>query len=143
MLDVTGLIITFNERENIGRSLASLRWLPSIIVLDSFSTDETCDIARGFGNVRIKQRVFDSFAQQCNYGLSLIETPWALSFDADYICSSELAGEISGLNEEATIAGYSTGFRYCVFGHPLRSTIYPNRIVLYRRSLAHYDNEGH
>jgi len=66
-----------------------------------------------------------------------------LSFDADYICSVELAQEISGLIEDRSIAGYSVAFRYCVFGYPLRSTIYPDRIVLYQRALGRYRNEGH
>ena len=143
MLDLTGLIITFNERANIGRTLATLQWVPSIIVVDSFSTDETCDIARAFPNVRVEQHQFESFAQQCNYGLSLIVSPWALSFDADYLCPVSLAQEISGLVEEGDIVGYSVAFRYCVFGYPLRSTIYPDRVVLYRRALAQYRNDGH
>ena len=58
MFDVTGLIITFNERANIGRTLATLQWVPSIIVVDCSSTDETCDIARAFPNVRVEQHQF-------------------------------------------------------------------------------------
>lgn len=143
MLEVTGLIITYNERENITRTLRSLRWLPQIVVLDSFSTDETCEIARTFPNVRIEQCVFESFARQCNYGLTLIDSEWVLSFDADYVCPPELVSEIAQLKDNATITGYSVGFRYNVYGHALRSTLYPDRVVLYRRDLAHYEDEGH
>jgi glycosyltransferase involved in cell wall biosynthesis len=143
VLDLTGLILTFNEKENIATTLAALHWVPRIVVLDSFSTDETCEIVHRFPNARMEQRAFDSFAQQCNYGLSLIASPWVLSFDADYLCPPELAQEILQLIEDPHIAGYSAGFRYCVYGHPLRSTIYPDRVVLYRRLLALYQNEGH
>jgi glycosyltransferase involved in cell wall biosynthesis len=143
MLDVTGLIITFNECENIGRCLDRLQWLTQIIVLDSFSTDGTCDIARSFPNVRVEQHEFDSFAHQCNYGLSLVSSAWVLSFDADYLLATELATEIRDLKEDADIAGYSAGFRYCVYGKALRATIYPHRTVLYRRKSAVYYDEGH
>jgi hypothetical protein len=41
------------------------------------------------------------------------------------------------------VAGYSVEFRYCIFGHSLRSSVYPPRTVLYRRRLARYRDEGH
>ena len=46
MIDVTPLILTFNERENIGRTLAALSWAEQIVIIDSFSTDETIAIAK-------------------------------------------------------------------------------------------------
>jgi hypothetical protein len=89
------------------------------------------------------QRCFDSFAAQCNFGLSQITTEWVLSIDADYVLTPELIAEIGALDPKADVAGYSVGFRYCVSGHPLRSTLYPPRTVLYRRQLAKYHDEGH
>jgi glycosyltransferase involved in cell wall biosynthesis len=143
VLQLTGLILTFNEKENIGRTLEGLRWVSHIIVLDSFSSDETCNIASAYDNVRIVRRSFDSFAGQCNYGLSLVETPWMLSLDADYVCSREFADEILALDDDKEVAGFSVAFRYCVFGYPLRNSIYPDRVILYRRELAAYHDEGH
>jgi glycosyltransferase involved in cell wall biosynthesis len=144
MMDLTALILTYNEKENIERSVGTLSWVPNILLVDSGSTDGTRDLAsRVHRNVRIVERRFDSFASQCNFGLSQIESEWVLSIDADYIFTPELSAEIAALNPPPDVAGYSVEFRYCIFGRPLRSTVYPARTVLYRRNHAQYRDEGH
>ncbi len=140
---VTPLVLTYNEAANLGRTLGQLTSFPNVLVLDSFSDDETVAIARSYPNVTLVQRAFDSFADQCNFGLSQIETPWVLSLDADYVLTDEVIAEVRALQPDEATAGFRVSFRYCVFGRPLRSTIYPARTVLYRRERAHYRNEGH
>lgn len=140
---ITPLILTFNEAPNIRRTLGKLAWAKEILVVDSFSTDETLAIAREFPQVRVVQRKFDTFADQCNFGLSQITTDWVLSLDADYILTEELVEEIKLLDAGEALNGYATRFKYCIFGRPLRSTLYPPRTVLYRRERAEYRNEGH
>src|SRR5437773_2594129 len=56
--EITPLVLTFNERENLPRTLAHLDWASQIVVLDSFSTDETCELARGHPRVTLLQRQF-------------------------------------------------------------------------------------
>ena len=142
--EMTPLILTFNEAPNIGRTLAALSWARESVIIDSGSTDRTIEYARaGYPNVRVVEREFDSFANQCNFGLSQIESEWVLSLDADYIVTPELSAEIAALNPPTDMAGYSVEFRYCIFGRPLRSTVYPARTVLYRRQCARYRDEGH
>jgi len=144
MRDLTALIITFNERENIERTIAALSWVERIVIVDSFSTDDTIALARAMRpDVIVVERAFDSFARQCNFGLEQIATSWVLSLDADYVVTAELADEIKTLEPAAQVRGFSAGFRYCVFGHRLRTTIYPPRAVLYRRDSARYEDEGH
>lgn len=142
--EITVLILTFNEAPNIVRTLQRLEWAPRILLIDSFSSDDTIALAqRAHPNVVVAQRRFDSFAQQCNFGLTQITTDWVLSLDADYVLTRELVEEIRTLDPASEVAGYSAQFRYCIFGRPLRSTIYPPRTVLYRRTLARYRDEGH
>jgi glycosyltransferase involved in cell wall biosynthesis len=142
--EITVQILTFNEAQNIERTLRQLTWARRILLLDSFSNDETTILAKAVvPNAIIMQRPFDTFAGQCNFGLSQITTEWVLSIDADYILTPELIAEIGALDPKADIAGYSVEFRYCIFGHPLRSTLYPARTVLYRRQRAKYHDEGH
>jgi glycosyltransferase involved in cell wall biosynthesis len=142
--EITPLIITFNEKENIARSIAPLSWAKQVVIVDSGSTDGTPDIARdAHPNVKIVTRDFDSFAAQCNFGLTQIETEWVLSLDADYVLTPELIQEISALESTDDLAGYAVDFCYCIFGRPLRSSVYPARAVLYRRRLASYRDEGH
>ena len=79
------MVITFNEEANIGRTLDSLRWAPHVLVIDSYSTDKTLEIVSTHSNARLVQRAFQDFADQCNFGLGHVETPWVLSIDADYV----------------------------------------------------------
>lgn len=139
---ITPLILTFNEAPNIARTLERLSWAQQVLVVDSFSTDETLDILQQHPQVRLLQRRFDSFAAQCNFGLEHIQTPWVLSLDADYVLSRQLIAEIASLDFECCDA-YSAPFVYCIYGSALRGTLYPPRTVLYRRDKAKYLDDGH
>lgn len=140
---ITPLILTYNEASNIERTLEKLTWAKKIIVIDSYSTDETLEIISTYPQVEVFQRQFDSFASQCNYGLSKIPSTWVLSLDADYILTDELINEIAHLKEEPDIYSYSVRFKYCVFGKPLRGTLLPPRKVLYNKEKAIYQDDGH
>jgi glycosyltransferase involved in cell wall biosynthesis len=142
-LKITPLILTYNEAPNLRRTLAGLAWAKDVVILDSFSTDETLVIANSFPQVRVVQRKFDSFADQCNFGLEQIRTEWVLSLDADYVLTPALVAEIGRLEAESPAAGYQARFRYCIHGRPLRGSLYPPRTVLYRQAKARYHNEGH
>jgi glycosyltransferase involved in cell wall biosynthesis len=143
VLDLTALILTFNEKENIDRTLAALHWVPRIIVLDSFSTDATCEIARSFPNVVLKQRKFDTHASQWNYGVSLAEAPWLLALDADFFVPEEFRREVESLKPSDSVVAYAAGFRFLIAGKALRSSIYPPRTVLFKRGSCQYIDEGH
>jgi glycosyltransferase involved in cell wall biosynthesis len=140
---ITPLILTYNEAANIDRTLQQLTWAKTILVLDSFSTDKTLEIVSSYPQVQVLQRTFDTFAGQCNYGLSKIDSEWVLSLDADYVLTDELIQEILTISDDPTINGYSVRFKYCVFGKPLRSTLLPPRKVLYRQIKAVYQDDGH
>ncbi|MFN7716224.1 MAG: glycosyltransferase family 2 protein [Pseudanabaenaceae cyanobacterium] len=153
------LILTYNEAPNIARTLAKLSWAKRIVVIDSFSTDETLEILAQCPQVVVYQRKFDDFANQCNYGLTQITAPWVLSIDADYVLSDALITELHSLAEQGLLTdsnltdssaksgvkydGYWVDLRYCVMGQQLRSTILPPRQVLYRRSQGQYFQDGH
>jgi glycosyltransferase involved in cell wall biosynthesis len=140
---ITPLLLTFNEAPNIRRTLEKLTWAKEIVVVDSFSTDETLEILKSFPQTRVIQRKFDTFASQCNFGLQQIKTEWVLSLDADYILSDELKDELEKFEPTSDVAGYRAKFIYCVYGRPLRTSLYPPRTVLYRKSNANYRDEGH
>lgn len=140
---ITPLILTYNEAPNIARTLQSLTWAKTIIVVDSYSTDKTLDILYSYSKIQVFQRHFDSFAAQCNYGLKKITSEWVLSLDADYVLTAELISEVTALLPEPNIASYNVRFKYCVFGKPLRGTLLPPRKVLYKREKATYKDDGH
>ena len=66
---LSAMIITYNEEANIYRTLHSLRWLSFVLIVDSGSTDQTLSIVSEFANTRVIYRKFDTFANQCNFGL--------------------------------------------------------------------------
>jgi glycosyltransferase involved in cell wall biosynthesis len=142
---ITPIVLTFNEEPNIGRTLGQLRWAQDIVLIDSFSTDRTLEIAKTFPQVRVFQRRFDSHSAQWNYAVSEtgINTPWILALDADYIVTDEAKREIEHLNLDDCVAGYTVAFDYCVWGQPLRGTLYPPVTTLYRREKGSYFQDGH
>jgi glycosyltransferase involved in cell wall biosynthesis len=141
--EVTPLILTYNEAPNILRALAPLDWARQIVVIDSGSTDGTLEILQRHSNVRIVHRRFDDHTSQWNFGLAQISTSWVLSLDADYILTKAFSEELRALRPTGRIAAYVAGFRYLIFGKPLRGTLYPDRAVLFRRQACHYVADGH
>jgi len=139
--DISVLIITYNEEQNIDRILKRLAWAREILLIDSFSSDRTLDIIKRYKNTRVLQRSFDSFADQCNFGLKHINTKWVLSIDSDYLINADVVAAIRKLDPIAE--GYSFSFKYCVFGKPLRGTLLPPRTCLYMVNSGTYINDGH
>jgi len=94
-MNISVLILTLNEEANIPYCLSKLTWCDDIVVLDSFSSDNTENLARE-GGARFYQRKFDNFASQRNYGLHEIEFKhdWVLMLDADEEATPELAEEM-------------------------------------------------
>lgn len=143
--EITPLVITYNEEVNLERTLAALSWAHRVVVLDSGSRDQTKFIAGRFPNVEWNERTFDDHAGQCNYALEhlLKGATFVLSLDADYVVTQRLREELENLRPEPEIAGYRISFRYCVYGVPLRGTLYPARVCLYRPERARYKQQGH
>ncbi|MCD0469106.1 glycosyltransferase family 2 protein [Flavobacterium sp. JAS] len=104
---LTALVITYNEEQNIKTVLDHLAFADEIIVVDSFSTDKTFEIAASYENVKVVQRAFDNFACQRNYALSLASNSWVLFMDADERITPELQQEISFvINQQNSAAAY-------------------------------------
>jgi len=92
-LPVSAVIITHNESRNIRRTLSRLYWCDEIIILDSYSTDDTVAICREFG-CDIHFRSFDGYGTQKRHAVSLVKNDWVLCIDADEVLSEALVREI-------------------------------------------------
>ncbi len=139
---ITPLILTFNEASNLEATLNALQWAKRIVIVDGGSTDSTLAIAEKFKQVEVYHRSFDHFAEQCNFGLTKVESEWTLSLDADYFCPVEFVEELRTL-DVGEMSGFQASFRYCVYSKPLRASLYPPRTVLYRTKNAQYHRDGH
>lgn len=145
MIDITVVILAFNEAPNLARTLSRVSWAKDVVVVDSGSTDDTREIAARHSKVRVFERAFTSHADQWNYGLTGtgITTEWVLALDADFVLPDAAIDELARLTPAPDIAGYRASFRYCINGHPLRGAAYPPVVVLYRRAGATYVQDGH
>ena len=146
MLDqITPLILTYNEESNLERTMNQLSWASDIVVVDSFSSDNTAKIAGSFPQTRVFQREFDSHQRQWRFGLTKtdIKTQWVLALDADYVLTDDLISELRNLQPEPEVNGYTAEFVYCLNGKRLRCGIYPPVNVLYRANEAAYEQDGH
>lgn len=94
---ISAVITTFNEERNIADCIESLLWCDEVVVVDSFSTDRTPEIARAYEKVRLLQRPYMGSASQKNWSMDQTQYEWILIFDADERCTPELQAEITRL----------------------------------------------
>lgn len=80
---ITALAITLNEADTLDGFLQSLDFVDEIVIVDSYSTDETVQIVSKHPKVTVHQRVFDDFSSQKNYAISKATHDWILFFDPD------------------------------------------------------------
>jgi hypothetical protein len=141
---VTPVILTFNEAANIGRVLERLAWADQVVVVDSGSTDGTQDIAHRFPNVHWLYRPFDTHGAQWRFAFDAVSrTPYILALDADYIVSDAFVRELEDRFLPGEYAGGLAGFTYEVNGRSLMGSVYPAKIVLFRRDAVRVTQPGH
>jgi glycosyltransferase involved in cell wall biosynthesis len=104
---VSAIIVCYNEEDNIGRCLSSLRWCDEIVVVDSFSTDRTVEICRQFTNIII-EREWAGYRDQKAFAHSKATKDWVLMIDSDEEVTPELKNEI--LEQLAVASTFCSGF---------------------------------
>ena len=91
---ISVLILTKNEEHDLPGALESVAWSDDIHVFDSYSTDQTVEIARAAG-AQVHSRVFDDYASQRNAALGLtFRHPWVFLLDADERPTRALSSEM-------------------------------------------------
>jgi len=103
MNKISGLIICKNEEKNIEECVKSILWCDEVIVIDSFSTDETLQIAKKYTD-KIFQNEWTGFADQRKFALTKAASDWIFAIDADERCSNELEVEIRSLMQKEYIS---------------------------------------
>lgn len=139
-MTIAGIILTRNEAANIAACIESLRWTDSILVFDSFSTDDTVKIAQDLG-VQVIQHPFENYTKQRNAALEAVSADWVFFVDADERSSPEQAEEIRSAIRDPQYAGYWVPRHNYIFGKLTRHTgWYPDyQLRVMRRTDAHYD----
>tara|TARA_B100000809_G_scaffold81337_1_gene79637 strand:+ start:4817 stop:5575 length:759 start_codon:yes stop_codon:yes gene_type:complete len=106
LVEISIVIITFNEEKNIGRCLDSINGLSKdVVVVDSYSIDRTKAICIEKG-VRFVEHKFDGHIEQKNYAVSQAKNQYVLSLDADEAITKELKKEIQNIRDNWQYDGY-------------------------------------
>lgn len=161
---ISALAITYNEEEHIEAYIKSLSFADEIIIVDSFSTDRTVEIAQQH-NVTLLQREFDDFSSQKNFAIDQAKHNWIVFFDLDEQIPENLAKEIVAtvqsenpmkayhvkrdfhfMGKRMKYSGFQTDIsvrlfhkKYCRYnGKPVHETIETNeKIGLLKNAVAH------
>lgn len=128
-MSISILVLTLNEEANVAGCLASVAWSDDVVVLDSFSSDRTVELAKAHG-ARVIQRRFDDYAGQRNFGLKDIDYrhAWVLMLDADERVPEALREEMLAAVRaaDASIALFRMRRKDHLFGRWIRgSSGYP------------------
>jgi glycosyltransferase involved in cell wall biosynthesis len=139
---ITALIPCYNEEHNIEAVLDSVKFADEIMVVDSFSTDNTVELAKKHTN-KILQREYENSASQKNWAIPQATHEWIILVDADERVTPELEQEIrqtidSGPEEVAFWIGRSNLF----MGNQIQHGGYKNdRVIrLFKRDACKYEN---
>jgi glycosyltransferase involved in cell wall biosynthesis len=135
MLDLTAIILTYDEEKNIEHCINSIKGLAKrIVVIDSYSTDKTVEIAKAMG-AEVFQHEFVNQAKQYVYGEKIadIKTKWILRLDADERLTEASAKEMEQLcteNNNTDVNGIIIRFKVNFMGKDLKhGGIYPLRTL--------------
>lgn len=144
MEKISGVIITYNEEKRIEHCLKSLvPFCDEIVLVDSFSTDQTLEIASKYTS-KIYQRKFDTYVAQKGYATSLAENKWVFWIDADERVSDELIQAILQLKRDGFKAdGYKINrLSYYINGFYKYSGWYPDaKIRLFNKNQGCWGGE--
>jgi len=105
-VQLSAVIITYNEEKNIGRCLESLKEVvDEMVVVDSYSSDRTGEICKEYGAVFI-QHTFHGHIEQKNWAIDQASHPYILSLDADECLSEALRASILAAKKDWNFDGY-------------------------------------
>jgi len=99
MTKVTAIIPTYNEAHNIAAAIETVKWCDEIIVVDSFSQDDTIAIAKTHG-AKVLSHEYEHSAAQKNWVIPQAANEWILLLDADERMSPKLNEEIQKMLQE-------------------------------------------
>jgi len=147
-MTISAVIITYNEEDRLPDALASLEGVADeVIVVDSYSTDRTIEIARA-ARAKVWQNSFEDYGRQKNFAMAKASHDWILNLDADERVSPELKRAIIALKEEkgpTGAAAFAIKRKTFYLGRWIRhSGWYPDRKVrLFEKSAAAWRGRIH
>ncbi len=105
-IKISALAITLNEAHNIDRYIKSLWFVDEIIIVDSYSTDDTVALASKHEKVTVYQHKFEDFSTQRNFAISKAKNEWVTFFDLDEEITQAVANEILEISKNPKSIAY-------------------------------------
>jgi glycosyltransferase involved in cell wall biosynthesis len=139
---ISVVVITLNEAKNIGDCLDAVRWADELVVVDSFSTDETVAIARERGARIIQNQWPGMVGTQRNVGLDAVSGDWVLFLDADERVTPALREELLRTAAGGEVIGGRIPRRNFFFGRWLRCTWPDLTSRFVRKGCGRYNEEA-
>lgn len=132
-------IISFNEEDNIGRTLEAVKDIAGeIIIVDSYSDDRTVEIAEGY-KATVFQEKWKGHIKQKNSALEKCTSDYILALDCDEVLTEELREEIREVLQNPEYAGYTLQRKTWYLGRLLNHAWQPDRkLRLVQRSAKPY-----
>ncbi len=143
MTKLTSIIPTGNEQNNIVEAIQSVRFSDEIMVVDSFSTDDTVKLARPLVDT-ILQREYEHSASQKNWAIPQAKHEWILLLDADERVTPELQKEvIRMINSNTEYSGFWIRRENYFMGKKVRFSGWQGDKVirLFKRDECKYENK--
>ena len=144
MSKISVYIIAYNEAQKVAATIESVRWADEVIVVDSWSTDGTPDIATRLG-ARVVQVEFKGFGDLRNRAIEACTHEWIFSLDADERCTPAVERELRTVTQSTdALDAYWMPRRNYFMGRWIRySGWYPNyrQPQLFRKGRMAYDNK--
>lgn len=143
-IQITAIIPTFNEEKNIEAAIKSVLWADEIIVIDSYSTDGTLDIAAKY-NANIIQHEYTNSATQKNWVIPQAKHEWIFLLDADEYASDALINEVKNIIEKGSeVVAYWIRRKNFFMGKKVNYSGWQNDKVirLFKRDLCKYENKN-
>jgi len=129
------LILTYNEQINLPYALENVNdWADEIIILDSYSIDDTVKIAESY-DAKVYFRKFDNFSAQRKYALNElpIKSDWIFVLDADEYLTDELKSEILNVIKNTDRDAFIINRRFYWKGKWIKRGYYPTKLLRFGR----------
>ena len=143
-LPLSVAIITYNEEEDLPKTLESVKDIASeIIIVDSHSTDKTREIAKSFG-AKVYEEDWKGFGEQKNSAIEKCTQPWILSLDADEVVSPELKKSIIEAIKNPKYDCYEVNRKNFYAGKYIEHVWFPEwRVRLFKKGKGKFKGEIH
>lgn len=108
MNKITAVILTKNSSKSVRKCIKSISWCDEILIVDDFSTDNTCDLINGDNIKILKRKMNGDFGSQRNFAHKNSSNDWLFFLDTDELCTSKLKNEIIRVthNVRDDVAGF-------------------------------------